>query len=66
MDTNLIIQYILVGITLGAVIIWCILKIRKARKRGIKSSCCGCALSESCSKSKATDCDEQAGAEKRK
>lgn len=58
MSTNLIIQYIIVGVILLGVAIWVAWKIYHIRKSGAKS-CCGCSLGDSCpnkAKFKSKDC----------
>lgn len=50
MDANIIIQYILVGICVSAVICWVLYKLYRLRRQGYKSSCCGCVLSDACNK----------------
>lgn len=49
LTTSLIIQYSIVGIVLLAICIWIFWKIFKKNKN-TNNSCCGCALSEGCSK----------------
>lgn len=49
MTTNLLIQYIAVGIILLATVVWIIVKFIKNRKSG-SNSCCGCSLSQNCGK----------------
>lgn len=49
--SNLIAQYIIVGIILLAASAWIIWKLIKLRKKGVKS-CCGCALADACEKNK--------------
>ncbi len=51
-DANLIIQYIIVGMILGGVSVWIIIRLIHIRRHGIKNPCAGCSLSESCSKKK--------------
>lgn len=45
MDTNLVVQYSLVGLCLLGAIIW---MIRKASKRSKNGGCYGCSMSETC------------------
>lgn len=47
---NLIIQYCIVGGILAAAVVWVIWKAVKRRKSGEPPSCCGCALSDACSR----------------
>lgn len=49
LSTNLIIQYILVGLIMLGAVAWMIWKLISARKYGAKS-CCGCSLSNACGK----------------
>lgn len=49
LSTNLIIQYILVGLIMLGAVAWMIWKLISARKYGAKT-CCGCSLSNACSK----------------
>lgn len=50
-DTNLIIQYSVVGAILVTAVIWVIYKAIKNRKnKGKSNPCCGCSLSKSCGK----------------
>lgn len=47
MDTNLLIQYTIVGVLLLGVCVWIIIKVTR-NVRGKATSCCGCALREAC------------------
>lgn len=49
-SANIIIQYIIVGIALLAVVIWIVRKIIHIRKSGQVASCCGCSMAEACKK----------------
>lgn len=57
MDTNIIIQYTIVGVIILAAVIWIAMKAFK-KNRNKNSSCCGCALSDNCAtpKKKSSDC----------
>lgn len=48
-NTNMIIQYSLVGLALLAAFAWILWKSLKKEKK-IGSSCCGCSLAENCNK----------------
>lgn len=52
MDINIIIQYVLVGLCLAAIVIWIVLKLVKFRKKEATglSSCGCCSLGDSCKK----------------
>lgn len=50
LSPDMIIQYSIVGLILLAACVWIIYKVAKNRKKGDSNSCCGCALSDSCSK----------------
>lgn len=50
MDTNLVIQYSVVALLLIGALVWIVVKAVKAKKTG--ASCCGCSLSETCSKAR--------------
>lgn len=50
-DSNLLLQYIILGVIMLGVIAWIIRKITK-KSKSANSSCCGCALSEKCSDKK--------------
>lgn len=45
MDSNLIVQYSLVGLCLLGAIAWI---IYKASKKGRRGGCCGCSMSDAC------------------
>lgn len=49
-ETNLILQYIIVGMILGGVSVWIIIRLIRIRRHGLKNPCAGCSLSESCGK----------------
>ncbi|MEZ3551167.1 MAG: FeoB-associated Cys-rich membrane protein [Muribaculaceae bacterium] len=46
--TNLIIQYIFVGLVIIGAFIWIIWKLIKLNKKG--GGCCGCDLADACNK----------------
>lgn len=50
LTTNLIVQYILVGLTLLGVAVWVIWKILEIRKDNTRSACSCCEISKSCAK----------------
>lgn len=47
--TNLIIQYIVVGVILAGAVVWVVWKTIQRRKGKSGGACCGCALSDHCS-----------------
>lgn len=49
LSTNLLVQYILVGLIIVAAIFWTVRKIISGRKKG-NPGCFGCALADSCAK----------------
>lgn len=53
MDTNIIIQYTIVGIIILAVIVWILVKFLKKNKRSGSCCCTDCGLSEKCTNNKA-------------
>lgn len=56
MDTNLLIQYILVGICIIAAIVWiCVKFFGKNKKNGC--NCGGCSFSSNCTSQKSADKD---------
>lgn len=57
---NLTIQYIIVGVIIIAAAFWILYRLFTFRRKGKVSSCCGCALSDSCQKAnlkKTEKCD---------
>lgn len=50
LNTNLIIQYTLVGIVLLGVTVWAVWKIINIRKEGTQSACSCCAINRNCAK----------------
>lgn len=51
-QTNLIIQYTIVGLLLLAVSVWIVWKLIRMRKQKNVGGCCGCSLSDTCLKNK--------------
>lgn len=49
MDTNLLIQYIMVGLILFGAGVWAVWKIIELRRNKV-SKCCGCSLGDTCAK----------------
>lgn len=47
-SSNLLIQYILVGIILLSVAVWIIVKIVRLRKKGVSPACAGCVIANRC------------------
>lgn len=52
MTTDLIIQYSIVGGIILAALAWIVWKSLRKNKKNSGSSCCGCALEDSCKKKK--------------
>ncbi|MDE5888127.1 MAG: FeoB-associated Cys-rich membrane protein [Muribaculaceae bacterium] len=52
-STNLLIQYIIVGLILTAIFVWVVFKIMNIKKED-SPKCCGCSLEGACAK-KRTD-----------
>lgn len=49
METNTLIQYTIAGAIVALAILWVLWRVFRKERRG-NSSCCGCALSSSCTK----------------
>ena len=50
LDSNLIIQYSIVGVILLAACVWIAVKVFRRQKNKSQGSCCGCSLSDACKK----------------
>lgn len=48
LTTNLIIQYVVVGVILAGAVVWVVWKAIQRRKDKGGGACCGCALSDHC------------------
>lgn len=58
MDNNLLIQYIVVFVILFAIVAWIIYRLFSKKGGKVTGGCCGCALSEKCSKPGKTSAPE--------
>lgn len=56
MNTNIAIQYTAVAIIIIAALVWLVIKFVKRSRKASKDGCCGCALSEKCSRTEKSDC----------